>query len=63
MYGVNLYLFFTRNSSLLSKNQVSKTKLEKNTSEVENNENYRNFGFQNILTFFSDFKLASTPGQ
>ena len=51
MWGVNLCLFFTRKSNLFFKKQVFKEKLEKNTSEVENNENFQNFGFQNILSF------------
>ena len=63
MWGVNLCLFFTRKSNLFFKKQVFKEKLEKNTSKVENNDNFQNFGFQNILSFSSCFKSVSTPGQ
>ena len=63
MWDVKLYPFFTRNSNLVFKKHVYKTKFGEKCFWSWKNENSKNFGFQNILPFFSLYKSISAPGQ
>ena len=63
MWDVKLYPFFTRNSNLVFKKHVHKTKFGEKCFWSWKNENSKNFGFQNILPFFSVSTSISAPGQ